>query len=111
MIKTLLRFGHALVAALAKGDYGLISRSMEDLIVEPARKSLIPKFDEVKQASLAAGALGGGISGSGPSMFMLSETLTIAGAVRVAMTKIYSDTHIEFNSYVWEISPGGVQFV
>ena len=65
----------AFVAALAKGDYDLISRSMDDLIVEPVRKSLIPKFDEVKAASLAAGALGGGISGSGPSIFMLSRHL------------------------------------
>ena len=64
----------SLVAALAKGDYDLISRSMEDTIVEPVRKSLIPKFDEVKAASFAAGALGGGISGSGPSIFMLSKT-------------------------------------
>ena len=64
----------ALVAALAKGDYSLLARSMEDMIVEPVRKSLIPKFDEVKAASLDAGAIGGGISGSGPSVFMLRET-------------------------------------
>ena len=58
----------SLVAALSKGDLKLLSRSMEDFIVETIRKSLIPAFDEVKEASLAAGALGGGISGSGPSM-------------------------------------------
>ena len=101
----------SLVAALSKGDYDLISRSLEDTIVEPVRKTLIPKFDKVKVASLAAGAVGGGISGSGPSMFMLSETQAIAEAVEVAMTQIYSETQIEFNTYVSEISPGGVQFV
>ena len=46
---------------------------MVDVIVEPARNSLIPKFDEVKAAGLGAGALGGGISGSGPSIFMISS--------------------------------------
>jgi homoserine kinase len=57
----------ALVAALSKGDYELIARSLEDFIVEPVRKKLIPKFDELKIASLKTGALGGGISGSGPT--------------------------------------------
>ncbi len=101
----------SLVAALAQGDYSLISRSMKDFIVEPVRKSLIPKFDEVKAASIAAGALGGGISGSGPSIFMLSQTQITAEAVETAMRKIYSKTQIEFNTYVSKISPGGVRFL
>lgn len=101
----------SLVAGLAQGDHGLISRSMEDFIVEPVRKSLIPKFDEVKSASLAAGALGGGISGSGPSMFMISETRAAAEAVELAMRHVYSETRVEFNTYVSEISPGGVRFL
>lgn len=99
------------VAALAKGDHDLLSRSMVDIIVEPARKSLIPKFDEVKAASLAAGALGGGISGSGPSIFMLSKTQETAQNVEAAMREVYSETGIEFNIYVSKIHPAGVRFV
>ena len=99
----------ALVAALTKGDLDLLARSMEDFIVEPVRKSLIPKFDEVKAASLAAGALGGGISGSGPSMFMLSDSLNTAESVRSAMDSVYSQTAIKFNIYVSQISPDGVK--
>ena len=101
----------SLVAALAQGDYGLISRSMEDFIVEPVRKSLIPKFDEVKSASLAAGALGGGISGSGPSIFMLSQTHITAEAVEAEMREVYAETQIDFNTYLSEISPTGVRFL
>jgi homoserine kinase len=101
----------SLVAALARGDYGLIARSMEDFIVEPVRKSLIPKFDEVKTASLSAGALGGGISGSGPSMFMLSEREETAREVEQAMRGVYSETGIEFNMYVSGINPMGVRIV
>lgn len=101
----------SLVAALAQGDYGLISRSMEDFIVEPVRKSLIPKFDEVKAASIAARALGGGISGSGPSMFMLSSSRNTAEEVEVTICEVYSQTDIEFNMYVSEISTGGVRIV
>ena len=101
----------ALVAALAKADYRLISRSLDDAIVEPFRKPLIPKFDEVKSASLAAGALGGGISGSGPSIFMLSETEETAEKVESTMQYIYNPTGIQYNTYVSRINSKGVRFV
>ena len=101
----------SLVAALAKGDYDLISRSMEDTIVEPLRKSLIPKFDDVKSASLAAGAIGGGISGSGPSIFMISDTQEKAIIVENAMRSVYGRTDIEFNTYISQIHPEGVRFI
>ena len=99
----------AFVAALAKGDYELLSRSMVDTIVEPARKSLIPKFDEVRSASLDAGAIGGGISGSGPSIFMLSAARESAENIAAAMRVVYSTTGIEFNIYVSKIHPEGVR--
>ncbi|MBK8465970.1 MAG: homoserine kinase [Chloracidobacterium sp.] len=99
----------AFVVALAKGDYELLSRSMEDTIVEPVRKALIPKFDEVKSSSLNAGAFGGGISGSGPSVFMLSKTRETAENVEVAMNEVYAQTDIEYNIYVSEIHPTGVR--
>ena len=100
----------AFVAALAKGDHELMARSMEDLIVEPARKSLIPRFDEIKAECLAVGAISGGISGSGPSIFMLSESLSVADEVEKAMQEIYSQTSVEFNTYVSPIGRDGVRF-
>ena len=100
----------ALVSALSKGDYDLISRSLEDFIVEPVRKKLIPYFDELKTESLKTGALGGGISGSGPSVFMLSQTLETAQKVEKVMHEIYSQTEIDFNIYVSEINVQGVKF-
>lgn len=99
----------ALVAALAKGDYDLISRSLEDRIIEPVRLSLIPQFDAIKQASLDAGALGGGISGSGPSMFMLSESSETAEKVGAAMRAVYSKTVIDFNVHISRIHSEGVR--
>lgn len=100
----------ALVAALAKGDHSLIARSLEDTIVEPVRKSLIPYFDEIKAACLDAGALGGGISGSGPSVFMLSPTADEAENIGSAMRSVYAPTGIEFNVYTSRISTEGVRF-
>lgn len=101
----------ALIAALSKGDYALIARSLEDFIVEPVRKKLIPYFDELKAESLKSGALGGGISGSGPSVFMLSETLETAQNIEKEMREIYSQTEIDFNIYLSEINTKGVRFV
>lgn len=99
----------ALVAALSKGDYDLISRSLEDFIVEPVRKKLIPHFDELKSESMRTGALGGGISGSGPSVFMLSETRATAEKIAAAMREVYAPTKIDFNIYVSEINAEGVK--
>ena len=101
----------AFVAGLGNSDYELISRSMVDVIVEPARRPLIPKFDKIKAASMEAGALGGGISGSGPSIFMISTSLNTAQAVCHAMREVYSSTGIEFNLYVSGIEPDGVRIV
>ncbi len=100
----------ALISGLSKSDYALISRSLEDYIVEPHRKNLIPKFDELKSESLRCGALGGGISGSGPSVFTMSETLATAHQVAAAMRDVYEQTAIDFNIYVSEINPHGVTF-
>ena len=99
----------ALVAALSKGDCELIARSLEDFIVEPIRKKLIPHFDALKSESLKSGAIGGGISGSGPSVFMLSETLETAQNVEKAMREIYETTEIDFNIYVSKINSDGVK--
>ena len=62
-----------LIAGLYTEDFDLISRSMIDHIVEPARSILIPGFDEMKESALAAGALGFSISGAGPSVFALCQ--------------------------------------
>jgi len=99
----------SLVAGLSTGDYDLIARSLEDLIVEPVRKSFIPKFDEVKAACLEAGALGGGISGSGPSIFMLSASRDLALSVEKAMCDVFGLTGISYSTYVSEIAREGVR--
>lgn len=97
-----------LVAGFLQNDTALIGRSLEDVIIEPVRSILIPGFDEVKQQCKSAGALGGGISGSGPSIFMLSEDETTARAVEGCMTSIYQRIGLDFHTYVTTINPTGV---
>ncbi|MBA2606220.1 MAG: homoserine kinase [Acidobacteria bacterium] len=100
-----------LVAGLMKKDYELISRSLEDRIIEPTRSILIPKFDRIKTESKRAGALGGGISGSGPSIFMLSRSEEIARTVEDVMRQNYQNIELEFNIYVTKINSNGVSIV
>ena len=100
-----------LVAGLLKKDYALISRSLEDRIIEPTRSILIPGFDRIKTESKRAGALGGGISGSGPSIFMLSRTEEIARTVESVMRQNYQNIELEFNTYVTRINSNGVSIV
>jgi len=100
-----------LVAGILKNDIPLIGRSLEDVIIEPVRSILIPGFDEVKNNSKQAGALGGGISGSGPSIFMLSENETIAKQIEMVMVDIYTAIGIEYKTYVTTINSQGVKIL
>lgn len=100
-----------LVAGILKNDNQLIARSLEDVLIEPVRSILIPKFDDIKQKSLELGALGGGISGSGPSIFMLSETKEVAEKVAENMQKIYNEIGIENFVYVSKINDKGIRIV
>lgn len=97
-----------LVTGFLKNDFDLIGRSLEDVIIEPVRSILIPGFDELKSSCKEAGALGGGISGSGPSVFMLSKTYETALAVAAVMNNIYYRLGIDKNTYVTNINPLGV---
>jgi homoserine kinase len=97
-----------LVAGLMKGDYDLIGRSLEDVIIEPIRSILIPGFDDLKRACKAVGALGGGISGSGPSIFFLSKEKETALAVEQEMKKLYQGLGLAHHTYVTTINQEGV---
>ncbi len=98
-----------LVAGFMQKDYDLIGRSLEDVIIEPVRSILIPGFDDVKTRCLEAGALGGGISGSGPSVFMLSVEERTAQRVREVMEDVYGSLGIDYKIYVTRIDEKGVK--
>jgi homoserine kinase len=98
-----------LVAGLVKEDYDLIGRSLEDHIIEPIRSILIPGFDAIKKQSKEAGALGGGISGSGPSIFMLSRDEATANNIASVMANIYTSFGIDFHTYVTSINNTGIK--
>ncbi len=97
-----------LISGLYTEDFGLISRSLIDYVAEPARKHLIPHFDATKKAAIDAGALGAGISGSGPAIFALCKGAEMAAEVAESMKLVYMETGIDFITYVSEINKQGV---
>jgi homoserine kinase len=96
-----------LVAALYTNDFGLMSRSLEDVIAEPKRAALVPGFFAVKSAALAAGALGCSLSGSGPSIFALAASLDVARRAGEAMARAF-DSASSVGADLW-VSPVGRQ--
>jgi homoserine kinase len=101
----------AFVSALYTNDYDLISRSLVDVVIEPERSVLIPHFNEMKRAALSVGALGSGISGSGPSIFTLSKGHTTAEKAQQALIETFSPLGIEFDTFISKINPKGVEII
>tara|TARA_R110002050_G_scaffold243212_2_gene379676 strand:+ start:13132 stop:14052 length:921 start_codon:yes stop_codon:yes gene_type:complete len=99
----------SLIHALHTSDYDLIKKSLHDVIIEPHRSKLIPHYNKVKESMLKAGALGAGISGSGPSIFSLSKGLENAKNVEDAIRSVYSKTGIEFDIHVSKINTEGIK--
>ncbi len=100
-----------LISGLYTEDYDLIGRSLEDYIIEPIRSILIPAFDAVKQKSITAGALGCGISGSGPSIFALSKGEATAVKVAEAMKKVYENVGIDYDIHVSKVNKQGIKII
>ncbi len=100
-----------LVAGLYTEDYNLIGRCLEDVIIEPLRSILIPEFDAVKKSAMSQGALGCGISGSGPSIFALSKGEKTAKLVADAIREVYSKTGLDFDIHVSPINDQGVKII
>ncbi|WP_299897062.1 homoserine kinase [uncultured Aquimarina sp.] len=100
-----------LVSGLFTEDYDLIGRSLEDVIIEPMRSILIPEFNNVKNAAIQNGALGCGISGSGPSIFALSKGMDTAKKVADAIREVYATTGLDFDIHISKINSAGIKIL
>ena len=100
-----------LVTGFLTADYALIGRSLDDYIIEPARAALIPGLAEARRRALAAGALGGGISGSGPSIFMLTKDQATAQTVGKALGSVFAELGIAFHIYTGPVATEGARVV
>ena len=96
-----------LVAGLLLKDYDLMGRSMVDNVIEPARGLLIPGFDDVKKAAMETGAIGAGISGSGPSIFALAKSEEDAVGIGKLMVRSFRKLEIESEAFISAINDKG----
>jgi homoserine kinase len=98
------------LAGCFTSDLPLIRESLLDVIIEPQRQVLIPGFAAVKQAALAAGALGCSISGAGPTVFAWAEAAD-ADKVRDGMVAAFRGHGLECDSWVSTIDRQGARVV
>ncbi len=101
----------ALVAALFMNDLQLLGRSLQDVVIEPERSQILPGFEKARSAALGCGALGFGISGSGPSLFALSESEAIANLAASKITEVFQDLRIQSEAFVGRVNAEGAKIV
>ena len=89
----------AFVAAMYTSDIDLLSRCIQDVIIEPQRAQLIPHFYTLKKMALAEGALGFSISGAGPAMFAMCANSLVAENVVAGAQRFLSDHNIKNTSF------------
>ena len=95
------------IAALYKSDLALLSRSLKDVIAEPSRALLIPGFYELRDAIKSIGSLGSGISGSGPTIFVLSANEKIAKEAGEKAKEVFQKIGLGVDVYVSEVNKRG----
>jgi homoserine kinase len=98
-----------LVVGLMKPDYGLIGRSLQDVVAEPVRSLLIPGFDKIKEVAVNEGALGCGISGSGPTIFALSTEKELAKRVGKVIQEQFAKFGLNSEVYLSKINSEGAK--
>jgi homoserine kinase len=99
-----------LISGLMEGNAKLVGKCVEDVLIEPVRKKLIPAFDEVKQSAMESGACGCSISGSGPSLFAIADSLTKAKKIASEMMKAFSKVaKVKSEAYISKINMTGAK--
>jgi homoserine kinase len=100
-----------LISALYTSDLKLLGRSLKDVIAEPYRALLIPGFYELREAIQKVGALGSGISGSGPTLFVLSESQEIAESAAKKAEEVYAAIGLGVDISVADVNSVGAYVV
>lgn len=100
-----------LVSGLFLGDFDLIGRSMQDVLVEPTRSILIPGFEDMRKISKENGGIGFGISGSGPSVFSLTKDKQTAERITKAQQMHLHKLGINSKAFVSEVNAQGPRVI
>jgi homoserine kinase len=98
-----------ITAAFAKDDYSLFARSLNDVVIEPVRSKLIPGYDDVKRKAVQAGADGVAISGSGPTVFAITNLRSRARFIEDAMIRTFASHGVKASGVITEVDQEGAR--
>ena len=97
----------ALVFGFTSNNRELIKKSMQDIIVEPVRSNLIKGFDVIKSNALKLGAIGSGISGSGPTIFALCDSKITGKDILEFSESYYNSLDIKCDLFLSKVNTAG----
>ncbi|MBC7614910.1 MAG: homoserine kinase [Pedobacter sp.] len=100
-----------LVSGLFLNDIDLVGRSMKDVLIEPTRSILIPGFEALRVLAMDNGAVGFGISGSGPSVFALTKDEATARKITTAQQAHLTKLNINSKAYVSSVNAEGPRII
>lgn len=100
-----------LVSGLFMQDFELIGRSMKDVLIEPTRSILIPGFDDLRKIAMDTGAIGFGISGSGPSVFALTKDKETADKIVEEQQRYLNGLDINSKVFVSAVNAEGPRII
>jgi homoserine kinase len=101
----------AFMTGMITEDFDLMGRSICDLLAEPKRSRLLPGFEQAREAALGSGALGYGLSGSGPSVFALCKGEAAARTVANAIQKSFSGAGLMSDIFVSQPNAPGARII
>ena len=96
-----------LIVGMYNADLDLISRSLNDVIIEPQRSKLIPGFYDVKDAAMNQGAMGCSISGAGPTIFAICPNTFVAENAAAEMKAVFKKNKIKSDIFISPINQNG----
>lgn len=88
----------------------LAAAMLYDNIAEPYRKKFLPNFDATQQSVKQLGALASGISGSGPTIYVVTDDLVIAQQVELWLKAHYLQNDEGF-THICKIDPQGARVI
>ena len=99
------------IAGILGNDIDLMRRSMIDEIVEPVRAVLVPGFEEAREKAKAHNIIGCGLSGSGPTMFIIgTDTDAIKAAAR-DIQSVFKGLEIQNDVYYSAVGGKGARII
>ena len=99
----------AFVHALHTKDQEIFVRCLRDVLAEPRRADLVPGFRSAQKAAMRSGALGCTLSGSGPSVFAVTEGMEHGEEVVAVLQEAFQAVGLASEARLCGVDPLGAR--